>query len=72
MSLKEIQPFWVKVENHSDRTYDLIFAAVDPNYFSPLETAYAVHGGLDQYARNEMKKYYRRMNFDVSTPLSWV
>jgi len=63
LSLKEIQPVWVKVENHSDRTYYLISAAVDPNYFSPLETAYAVHGGLDQSARNEMEKYYRSMNF---------
>ena len=61
--LREIQPVWVEVENHSDRTYYLLSIPIDPNYFSPLETAYAVHGGLDQSSRNEMEKYYRRMNF---------
>ena len=61
--LNEIQPVWVKVENHSDRTYYLLSIPFDPNYFSPLETAYSVHGGLDQSARREMGKYYRRMNF---------
>ena len=48
LALKEIQPVWVKVENHSDRTYYLISAATDPNYFSPNETAFAVHGGLSR------------------------
>jgi hypothetical protein len=61
--LREIQPVWVKVENHSDRTYYLLSIPFDPNYFSPLETAYSVHGGLNQSARREMEKYYRRMNF---------
>jgi hypothetical protein len=54
LSLREIQPIWVKVENHSDRTYYLISAATDPNYYSPNETAYAVHGGL---SRSEQKKW---------------
>ena len=63
LATKEIQPIWVKVENHSDRTYYLLSVAVDPNYFSPLETAFAVRGGLDQSARKEMEKYYRWMNF---------
>jgi hypothetical protein len=61
--LREIQPVWVEVENHSDRTYYLLSIPIDPNYFSPLEAAYAVHGGLDPSARREMEKYYRRMNF---------
>jgi hypothetical protein len=61
--LREIQPVWVKVENHSDRTYYLLSIPVDPNYFSPLETAFAVRGGLDQSARKEMETYYRNMNF---------
>jgi len=63
LSIKEIQPIWVKVENHSDRTYYLLSVAVDPNYFSPLETAFAVRGGLNQLDRNEMEKYFRSMNF---------
>ena len=63
LTFREIQPVWVKVENHSDRTYYLLSIAVDPNYYSPLETAYAVYSGLDPSARTEMENYYRRMNF---------
>ena len=63
LALKEIQPVWIKVENHSDRTYYLLSVALDPNYFSPLETAFAVQGGRDRSARKEMQTYYRRMNF---------
>jgi hypothetical protein len=63
LSLKEIQPIWVRVENHSDRAYYLISAAVDPNYYSPNETSFAVHGGLSQPAKKEMANYFRSMNF---------
>jgi hypothetical protein len=61
--LREIQPIWLKVENHSDRTYYLISAATDPNYFSPNETAYAVHGGLSRSDQKKMANHFRSMNF---------
>jgi hypothetical protein len=63
LAIKEIQPIWVKVENHSDRNYYLISAAADPNYFSANETSFAVHGGLSQSDQNEMENYFRSMNF---------
>ncbi|MEE4262475.1 MAG: LssY C-terminal domain-containing protein [Desulfobacteraceae bacterium] len=63
LAVKEIQPIWVKVENHSDRTYYLISAAVDPNYFSPNEASFSVHGGLNQSNQKEMENYFRSMNF---------
>ncbi|MBW2409437.1 MAG: LssY C-terminal domain-containing protein [Deltaproteobacteria bacterium] len=63
LTLKEIQPVWVKVENHSDRTYYLISAATDPKYFSPNETAYAVHGGLSRSDQEKMANHFRSMNF---------
>lgn len=60
---REIQPVWVKVENHSDKIYYLISTATDPNYFSPMETAYAVSGGFSGPYLNEMANYYRTLNF---------
>jgi hypothetical protein len=63
LALKEIQPIWVKVENHSDRTYYFISSATDPNYFSPNETSFAVHGGLSRSDQKEMENYFRSMNF---------
>jgi len=59
----EIQPIWVKVENHSDKTYYLVSAAVDPNYFSPNETSNAIHGGLSKSAQKEIEYYFRSMTF---------
>jgi hypothetical protein len=59
---REIQPIWIRVENHTDRTFYLVSAAVDPNYFSPIEAAYAVHGGFSQ-RKQEMQDYFRSMNF---------
>jgi hypothetical protein len=63
LTLKKIQPVWVKVENHSDRTYYLISSAIDPNYFSPNETAFTVHGGLSRPDQKKMETYFRSMNF---------
>ena len=60
--LREIQPIWLKVENHSDRTYYLISAATDPNYFSPNETAYAVHGGLSRSDQKKMANHFSLEN----------
>ena len=60
---KEIQPIWVKVENHSDKTYYLVSAAVDPNYFSPNEAYNAADGGLGSTAQKEIEYYFRSMTF---------
>lgn len=65
---KEIQPVWVMVENHSERTYYLVNTGTDPNYFSPLETVYTVRGGLFGLYRDEMERYFRSMNFRNPIP----
>ncbi len=59
----QIQPVWVMVENHSDRTYYLSSTGTDPNYFSAMETVYAVRAGLFGLYRDEMERYFRSMNF---------
>ncbi|HSO19937.1 MAG TPA: hypothetical protein VLT88_10785, partial [Desulfosarcina sp.] len=60
---REIQPVWVKVENHSARTYYMLSAATDPNYFSPLEVVYSLRGGLFGIYRDEMERHFRSMSF---------
>ena len=60
---REIQPVWVKIENHSQKTYYLISNATDPNHYSPLETAYAIGGGFFESYRNKMENYYRSVSF---------
>ncbi len=60
---KEIQPIWVKVENHSDKTYYLISSAVDPNYFSPNEASNAFNSGFSANAQKEIEYHFRAMTF---------
>ncbi len=60
---KDIQPVWVKVENHSNKTFYLVSIAVDPNYFSPLEVSHSVHGGHSEAVQNEIEYYFRSMTF---------
>ena len=61
---KEIQPVWVKVENHSEKTFYLLGAATDPSYFSPLEVVYALRGGLFDVYQDEMERHFRSMSFE--------
>ena len=65
---REIQPVWVKVENHSDRSYYLISAATDANYFSPLEVTYAMTGQLSGSYRTDMADHLRALNFRNPIP----
>lgn len=61
---KEIQPVWVKVDNHSSKTYYLFSTATDPNYFSPLEAAYSARGGLFASSKDEkVERYFRSSAF---------
>lgn len=60
---KEIQPVWVKVENHSDKTQYLIVTNTDPNHFSPIEASYLVHGSLGEADQSRMEYHFRAMNF---------
>jgi hypothetical protein len=63
LTRREIQPIWVKVENHSEHVYYLISSAVDPKYFSPNEAAFAAQSGLRPSAREKMARYFRTVSF---------
>lgn len=63
LAIRDVQPVWVKVENHSDKRYYLISIAVDPNYFSPLEVSEAFHHGHNKTVRNKIDHYFRSMAF---------
>jgi hypothetical protein len=60
---KGIQPVWVRVENHSAKTFFLLTPATDPNYFSPLEGVYAVRGSLFDIYHDAMERRFRSVSF---------
>jgi hypothetical protein len=63
LARKNIQPVWIRVENHDTRTYWLASTGLDPDYFSPLEAAYVFHPGRSEGAREDMDDYFQHMKF---------
>jgi hypothetical protein len=43
LAAKGIQPVWLRITNHGSQPYRLRLASLDPNYYPPLEAAYASH-----------------------------
>jgi LssY C-terminus len=43
MAKRDMQPVWIDVVNHSDKTWRLDLVSLDPGYYTPLEAAYVNH-----------------------------
>ena len=43
LARRGIQPVWLEITNHGDQPYRLRLASLDPNYYPPLEAAFANH-----------------------------
>jgi hypothetical protein len=56
---QDIQPVWVRVQNADTIPYWLLSTGLDPDYFSPLESAYAFHGILSSSLNNKILSYHR-------------
>ncbi len=63
LARKDIQPVWVKVENHDTVAYWFSSTGLDSDYFSPLEAAYAYHAGYSKAAREDMDDQFQHMKF---------
>ena len=60
---QDIQPVWVRVQNADSDAYWLMSAGLDPDYFSPLEAAYAFHGTIGSSVNKKIDDHFRVMNF---------
>ena len=58
-----MQPVWVRVQNADSSPYWLMSAGLDPDYFSPLESAYAFHSILSSSLNDKIDDQFRVMNF---------
>jgi hypothetical protein len=63
LARKKIQPVWVRVENHDTSPYWFSSIALDSDYFSPLEAAYAYHSGYSKGTKKDMDDYFLHMKF---------
>ena len=60
---QEMQPVWVRVQNADSSPYWLMFAGLDPDYFSPLESAYAFHNIFSVSLNDKIDDQFRVMGF---------
>ena len=60
---QDIQPVWVRVQNADTIPYWLLSTGLDPDYFSPLESAYAFHGVFSSSLNDKIDDQFRVMAF---------
>ena len=63
LAAKDIQPVWVRVQNSDTIGYWLMSSGMDPDYFSPLEAAYAFHTTIGGSSSKKIDDHFRVMNF---------
>jgi len=66
---KNIQAVWLEIENSADRPLILLPTGMDPEYFSPLEVAYAYHKTLATEANAAIDEHLLTLNFPIRSPI---
>ncbi len=66
---KNIQAVWLEIENSADRPLILLPTAMDPEYFAPLEVAYAYHKTLAADANAALDEHLLTLNFPIRSPI---
>ena len=65
LSKKDIQALWLAIENNADRPLILLPTAIDPEYYAPLEVAFAYHKAFSSDANVALDEHLLRLNFPI-------
>jgi hypothetical protein len=65
LAKKRIQALWLAVENDTDQPLVLLPTAIDPEYFAPLEVAFAFHKSFAATANRALDDHLLTLNFPV-------
>lgn len=65
LSRKNIQALWFEIENNTDQPLVLLPTAIDPEYFAPLEVAYAYHQSFAADANAALDAHLLNLNFPI-------
>jgi len=68
IGLRRIQAVWIEVENSQGHPYWLVSSALDPEYYSPDEVAYASRLLLQGRYNNEVTDHLQRVSFRNPVP----
>ncbi|NIR32133.1 MAG: hypothetical protein GWN84_23090 [Gammaproteobacteria bacterium] len=63
LAAKGVQPVWIEVENNSQRPLWFMSAGLDPEYFSPLEVAYAYHAKFAGERNAALDEHFDALSF---------
>jgi hypothetical protein len=66
---RDVQAIWLEIENRTDRVLWFLPTAVDPEYFAPLEVAFAYHRRFSGDANAEIDRRLQALSFDSRTPI---
>ena len=64
LSRNGIQPFWLEIENGTDRQFVLLPTGLDPEYFDPFEVAYLYEGLFTDDGHEALSEHIVSMSFD--------
>jgi len=65
LSKKDIQALWLAIENNTDQPILLLPTAIDPDYYAPLEVAFAYHKAFASDANKMLDEHLLKLNFPV-------
>lgn len=65
LSKKNIQALWLAIENNTDRSLLLLPTAIDPDYYAPLEVAFAYHKAFSADANKALDEHLLKLNFPI-------
>jgi hypothetical protein len=64
-----IQAVWLEIENNTNRTLILLPTSLDPDYFAPLEIAYAYHKTYASDVNAAIDEHLQALNFPIRSPI---
>jgi hypothetical protein len=65
LARENIQAVWLEIENNGDHPVILLPTAIDPEYFSPLEVAFAYHKSFSGDANAALDDHILTLNFPI-------
>ena len=64
LAARRIQPVWLEIENNTERAVHFLPTGLDPEYFSPLEVAFAYRSGLPDDAKAQLDEHFEALSFE--------
>lgn len=65
---RRIQPVWLRIDNHGPHEYLFVPAALDPEYFSPQEVAWAWRGHFSAAGERALEAHLEQMAIPIVVP----